>query len=303
MRSSGPVAQCSLVGLVVLAAAACCCRADDGAQPDNHIVTSRPQETMLFEFDVLAGDRLYLYGERVCHVRLTMSPADSLRLNGIPIYPTAQRPIPWEHVPTDEERVSWYADVPYVQALLASGVGPGKTWRMFERERYRILDRLHAVYAEARRGGESVQAAGKQAFAQLRDIDKEGLVDWDREPAVADNYIKLAWKGIKFAHVETLSDVVPVREAPRPPQPMPTEDDRRARATEIHEALALREPCWCFIGLAGFRLLCGEEMASRLQAELDQVLATGDVKGVSAMHEYTAREILEKHKINDGLPN
>ena len=244
------------------------------------------------EFDVPPGNRLYLDGERIYHVQITTAAGDTLYLNGVAILPVATRKFPRAAAPTDsdEECVRLYGDVPYVQALVDSGMTPSQATAKFFGEQSRIWGELNEAYEEARSAGADIAAAGRAAFARLREVDRESLVDWGRRPEVAQNCIGLFWKGMRGGEDRNLGEA-PALAKPR----MPSEGEKQYKATMIYEALALRRPCWCLIGAGGFRIYSGEEDISRMQSELDAVLHAKELRPVYLLDEPIVREILESH--------
>ncbi len=242
------------------------------------------------EFEVLPDNRLYLNGERIYHVQMTTAPGDTLYLNGVAIQPVREREFPRDAARTgsDEECVRLYGDIPYVQALVDSGMSPSQAAAEFLDEKSKIWGDLSRAYEKARNAGADIPAAGRAAFARLREVDGESLIDWERRPDVAQDCIRLFWKGKRGGEVTCLAEV-PAFAEPR----MPSESDKQHRATMIYDALALRRPCWCLIGAGGFRIYCGEEDISRMQSELDSVLHAKELRPVYLLDEPIVREILE----------
>jgi hypothetical protein len=244
------------------------------------------------EFEVLPENRLYLNGERIYHVQMTTALGDTLYLNGVPIEPVRERKFSRAEAeaPTDsdEECVRLYGDVPYVQALVDSGMTPSQATAKFFGEQSRMWGELNEAYEEALSAGADIAAAGRAAFARLRALDRESLVDWGRRPEVAQNCIGLFWKGMRGGEDRNLGET-PALAKPR----MPSETDKRYRATMIYEALAVRQPCWCLIGAGGFAIYNGEEDISRMRSELDAVLRDKEPRHVYLLGEAFAREILE----------
>lgn len=266
-----------------------------GADSGNGV---QAREPLLLEFDVAPGNRLYVNGERIEHVRLALSPGDSLRLDGVAIMPPAVHAQVENIRISDEQLATWYGEVPYVQARLAEGKSIAVATELYETARLRVSRLLRRAYATARREGASKGDAGIAALSQLRAIDRDGLLDWTRGPTVAGSEVTLVWEGIEPEFTVMLSS-----DSYSAPDPASLDEERWARARSMYDALAIPHPCWCFTGAGGYRMLCGEQMASRLSAELARVLATGDVREARAMGESTAREILARQSEATGLPN
>ncbi len=273
--------------LVLVGAAPAAANGDDAVYDlDDLEPGERALVKLPLEFQVPEENYLYLYGKRIEHVQLTLDPGDSLRLNGIPIYPRAV-PAPNYPMPSDEKLHARYKDVPYVQALLERGATVQEAADSFEKECMRVFGGLRKAYGEALESTSSPEAAARAAFGKLADIDQNGLVDWERTPNVAGTSIEIPWKGRPLAVAAELRSVSgSVRGQ------VPAIDNMLTRATMIYEAMVLRRPCCCIIGSGGFRLLCGEEQVSRVRAEIAHLLATQDVKNVPALGENTALDIL-----------
>lgn len=252
----------------------------------------RPLVALPLGFDVLPENRLYLKGERVYHVEITTAPGDTLYLNGVPIEPVRERRVSQAEAqapPTNDAKcLKLYGDVPYVQALVDSGMTPREAAAEFIGEQFRILGELEETYEEALGAGADIAEAGRRAFARLRELDRENLIDWERGPRVVKNSIRLFWRGIRGGHGSNLGKI-PALAEPR----MPSQTDKRYRATMIYEALALRRPCWVLIGAGGFGVFCGEEDLSRIQSELAAMLRDKEPRHVYLLGEAFAREILE----------
>lgn len=269
-----------------------CSTAGHGDAPYD-IETLEPGERAVvrlpLEFEVAPGNRLYLHGERVSRVELTTSPGESLYLNGVPILPAAHRDAPWYEPPSDEDYLRWFGDVPFVQELIASGGSPSDAAEKYIEERERVTHALWMVYAEVREE-QDVPSAVDAALARLPELDTLGLIDWEREPIASGGYsVKLYWKGIKRSRWTMLME--PSNDAE---SRIPSEPAKAARATMLYEALTSPKPCWCFIGLGGFDLLCGKESVAEVEAELSNSLRTGDFAGLRHLDENAVREILER---------
>lgn len=241
------------------------------------------------EFYVPPWSRLYLNGERIDHVRMTLAAGDSLRLNGVPVQPVrGRRPsVPDGFADWDEFSMHTYRNVPYVQALVATGTKPGEAAASFNASRSKVWGLLEDAYAAARETGLDVAGAGIQAFAMLREADCDGLIDWGRRPAVVQNAILLYWKGLPFGDGHDLG-----RRPDTPTSPELIEKDKRLRAAMIRDALVGPKPCWCIIGVGGFGLYHGGEDLSRMTAELDEALRLGQARPVHLLNEAIVREIL-----------
>lgn len=263
---------------------------------------SAPDVEVLCEFDVLPGNVLYVYGEQVHHARLTHARGDSLRLNGVAIYPRHPPSMAATPKATIESFAKYehrYGQVPYVEERVAEGDSVGEAIYDFIVEtQFRIPRLLREAFAASLERGDSTDEAARGAFAGLREIDRYELVDWERGPAVAGSGIRLVWRGVsRSLSVELRPLAGSVSDS------MPSDEDLRARASMLHETLALHQPCWCIIGAGGYGQHCGQDIVSRLSAEVSRVLATGQTSDVQALGEANAREILARYKESTGLPN
>lgn len=278
--------------LVVLAAALGESRA--GAQaydlgslsPGERALVSLP-----LEFEVLPGNRFYLYGKRVFRVQLATAEGDSLYLNGVPILPVRTREIPPSEVfaCSDEEGRKVYGDVPFVESRVAEGVSVGNAASEYLRAREELMIQLGKAYYRARASGADISTAGRAAFERLQQLEGSALVDWERGPKAVKNCIRLFWLGMRGAEVLCFND------APEETlQRARSEEDKRYMATMIYEALAVREPCWCLIGAGGFRIYSGKQDVSRLERELDAVLREREPRPIYLLDEHVVREILEQ---------
>ena len=267
--------------LVVLAAAVValcampgCSWASGGDSPydiENLEPGERALVTLPLEFEVPNGNRLYLNGDRVHQVSLTADSGDSLRLNGVPILPwrTRQAEKP-EH--SNEEWLQVYGKVPFVEDLLAGGMTASEAGRAYEDELRRIRTGLLRAYEEARAGGSDRADAVEAAFSELREIDSQSLVDWERGAEATPTGIDLHWMGRPGLAALHLGDPVERDDSP------PTEEEKRLRATMIYERLALLPgPCWYVIDEGFVATVYGQDNVAEAMEQLETTRNTGTV--------------------------
>ena len=271
-----PWAMVPAVVLLLVALLAGCVRANGESTPYD-VGSLKPGERALaklpLEFDVAPENRLYLYGERAYSVRLVADAGDSLRLNGIPILPRRTAPPASEEHP-EEQWLQVYGDVPFVKDLLRTGAAASDAGRLYESRQRDVRDGLLRVYEEARQNGHDRASAIGVAFSRLHDIDTMKLTDWKSGAEPTPTGIDLHWKGLPGLTGLYLGDAAEREDS------LPTEDEKRLRATMIYERLAvLPGPCWYVIGDGFVATIYGQDNVARALKQLRIAGDTGSVLG------------------------
>ncbi|MFH1864593.1 MAG: hypothetical protein ABIK85_01795, partial [Candidatus Eisenbacteria bacterium] len=147
--------------------------------------------TLPCEFEVPPQNRLYVYGRRIHEAVLTLAPRDSLRVNGIPIKPL--RPGPPQGWPSEEKCAKVYGDAPLFQELVQSGMSAQEAAREYARRQSALHWRTRHAYSEAVDAGDGVSEAVEYTFGMLRELDRDMLIDWDRQVTSGESYVELYW--------------------------------------------------------------------------------------------------------------
>jgi hypothetical protein len=248
----------------VWAAAACANGGDslydlENLQPGERAIVKLP-----CEFDVLPGNRLYLYGVRVHHVVLALAQGDSLCLNGVPLLP--RRAVNEREAANPHDRRDWQflAAVPYVAELVSRGVALETAGPSYLEEQLKVCGEVKKAYAGYRRDGAAADEAARQALDRLRDIDALGLIDWTKDVRVEDGIMCLWWRGQPAELSFRLEDEKPVSRTTSPGQ-----IEKRTLSTHLYEMLGLSPgPCWHFITLGADVTACGARNVAIVQGQL-----------------------------------
>ncbi len=272
-----------------------CGEAADAAAPydvDSLQPGERPLVTLPFEFDIVPSNRFYVDGVLIEHAVLTTEEGDSLYLNGVPVLPHRQCPPPPSRSDEFYERI--YREIPFVRDLIAAGETPTEAATRYTDLTDSIIGGLGDIYRAARESGADRQTAGEAAFARLRDLDPEGIIDWNAEVRQEENYIIVTWKG--RAHTFTINIMDPHPVVSR----MPNEMAKRRLATRFYELLGRGgAPCWYVITCGGTTIAVGKDEAAEMEAHLHEVLSTG-VATHGKLSRRAAREILKQTLANEG---
>lgn len=225
------------------------------------------------EFEVPPQNRLYVYGRRIHEAVLTLAPGDSLRVNGIPIKPL--RPGPPAQWLTDEQSAKVYGNAPLFKELVQSGMSPQEAAREFVRRQGALHWRIRHAYSEAIEAGRGASGALEHTLGMLRELDRDMLIDWDRQVTSGEIYVELYWKGMRGPERITLRDEV-VRYL-GPPTPEVQEREKLHFATTIYERMATwKGPCWYFITHGGTVMGCGSRNVQVIRDQLQHARDTGE---------------------------
>lgn len=225
------------------------------------------------EFEVPPQNRLYVYGRRIHEAVLTLAPGDSLRVNGIPIKPL--RPGPPAQWLTDEQSAKVYGNAPLFKELVQSGMSAQEAAREFVRRQGALHWRVRNAYSEAIRTGLAASEAVEYTLGMLRELDRDMLIDWDRQVTSGEIYVELYWKGMIGSERITLRDQA-VRYV-GPPSPEEQVHEKRQFATTIYERIVKWEgPCWYFITHGGTVMGCGSRNVQVISDQLQHARDTGE---------------------------
>ena len=227
-------------------------------------------------FEVGPNNRLYVYGERVDSVNLSIGSGDTLLLNGKPIEPRLQPP------PRDPEvvEVMWRRvgrEIPFVQEKLAGGASAADAGEQWEAEVLKIRSLLFEEYREHRARGLSEEGAAAAAFSRLEEFDVHQLIDWSRRNSVEGSTVTYSTKGISLTAHLALEDILLAESSPPAKARHSTLRDKLRLATELYESLVLGPgPCWYILSWGGTTVLCGEDSVALALAQVAKARETGE---------------------------
>lgn len=227
-------------------------------------------------FEVGPNNRLYVYGERVDSVNLSIGSGDTLLLNGKPIEPRLQPP------PRDPEVVEdmWRRvgqNVPFIQERLAEGASATDAGEQWEAEVLRIRSQLVEEYRKHRERGLLEEAAAAAAFDRLEEFDIHQLVDWSRRNSVEGSTVAFSTKGFSILQRLQLEDILLAESQPSTRVQHSTLRDKLRLATELYESLVLGPgPCWYSLSWGGTTVLCGEDSVALALAQVAKARETGE---------------------------
>jgi len=244
----------------------------DNLQPGERALVSLP-----CEFSIPPQNRLYVYGERITDAVLTLSPGDSLRVNGIAVKPL--RPGPPQSRPSDEALEALYGEVPTFRASLASGKPPWEAAKDFLRKSGALKTRIRRAYSEALRSDMSEETALPHVLERLLALDTDSLLNWDENIRVDGRMIRLYWRGWKGG---AGADWVSFEEDRSRYVGLPSPEARVRE--QIHFATTLYDrvyrdngPCWYFITHGGTVMARGNHNVGIVEGQLEHARTTNEI--------------------------
>ncbi len=135
------------------------------------------------------GNVLLVHGHVLTDdVQITWVPGDSLRVNGMAVFPPP--PVP-PKVFSEERLAELYGSAPFVTALVESGFTWAEASRAYCARRAEVCRSIQRVYWQVRQSSGSHGAA---AAAVLDSVDRS-LLDPQCEPEVTSSAVLIRWKG------------------------------------------------------------------------------------------------------------
>lgn len=250
-------------------------------------------------FDVLEHKRLYVNGERITHVELTLSSGDTLYLNDTPVMPlNCSLPDP---TPEEIDRfMRVRGNVPYVAEMISAGVTPQEARRRYYSAQSGIGFRAWLLYRAEREMGRRPAEACSLAFAQLPFWDAHGVVDWQGETMSSGTWIGIDWLDGRGGRTSfQLVDVAP--------HTLPPSNDPYAkewRAAQLHRVLTLgAHPSWFVVAGCSVWTFEHPEQVALAAAQLDRYAGSGEYTA-GPLPRYVVEQIVDvSAERGEVLPN
>ncbi len=232
--------------------------------------------TFPVEFDVLPPNKLYVRGEPITRVRLTVSPAGRLLLNGVGV-------VPWEKCPdipvvrNEERYLRVFGDIPYVRDLMdLRGKRASEATECYYAARDSLRVLAYRTDGAARAAEASEMEASEEALQAIRELDGGALVDWEKPAVARHGSISLWWKGenrkggFSFEGCGAPRRTADAVEAAASAPSMPTGRDKARYAVALYDAMTCDPgPVWCVITCGGWSQFGGVGDIAKAEAALE----------------------------------